>query len=322
MGPPCCQSWDHPGYPPPPIDLTVDFASYARRAGGRRGMGYREVSVIEIREVLRRWLRGEGYRAIDRNTGVDRKTVRRYAEAAMAAGLVVGGEETQLSDDLIGLVCATVRPDRPRGHGAAWDQLDPHAEVIRGWVKDDLTLVKIHDLLARRGVSVPYRTLHRWAVANTSFGRRQPTVRVDDGEPGVECQVDYGRMGLIPDPATGKRRVAYALIFTACYSRHCFVWFTFTQSTAAVIAGFEAAWSFFGGVFSTVIPDNMATIVERADATEPRLNQAFVEYAQTRCYRLAPERPTELPRRRSGQVAAGVHPPRSFSAACGHGDSG
>ena len=29
-----------------------------------------------------------------------------------------------------------------------------------------------------------------------------------------------------------------------------------------MIAGFEAAWAFFGGVFATVVPDNMAAIVE------------------------------------------------------------
>lgn len=54
-------------------------------------------------------------------------------------------------------------------------------------------------------------------------------------------------MGLVPDPATGKRRVVYALIFTACYSRHCFVWLTHRQTTEATIAGFEAAWAFSPG---------------------------------------------------------------------------
>src|SRR3546814_8275647 len=45
---------------------------------------------------------------------------------------------------------------------------------------------------------------------------------------------------------------------------------------------FEAAWAFFGGVFATVIPDNMKTVVYQANPLEPRLNQAFVEYAQAR----------------------------------------
>ncbi|MDQ6616685.1 MAG: hypothetical protein M3083_18560 [Actinomycetota bacterium] len=170
-------------------------------------MGYREVSVVEIREVLRRWLRGEGLRAIDRNTGVDRKTVRRYVEAAQAVGVVAGGDESQLTDGVIGQVCLLVRPARPDGHGLAWESLKPHGELIKGWVKEDLTLVKIHILLGRRGVEVPYRTLHRWAVANAGYGRTRATVRVADGEPGVEVQVDFGRMGLIPDPLSGRRRV-------------------------------------------------------------------------------------------------------------------
>ncbi len=262
-------------------------------------MGYREVSVIEIREVLRRWVRGEGLRSIHRNTGVDRKTVRRYVEAAVAAGVVANGDEAQLSDGLIGLVCVEVRPERPRGHGTAWEALVPHAELVRGWVKDDLTLVKIHVLLSRRGVEVPYRTLHRFAVAEAGYGRRAATVRVDDGEPGVEVQVDFGKMGLVADPSMGRRRVVHALIFTACYSRHNFVFLAHQQTTEVVIEGFEAAWAFFGGVFAVVIPDNMSPIVVEADDTEPRFTDAFVEYSQSRGFSIDAARvrtPTDKPR--------------------------
>jgi transposase len=245
-------------------------------------MGYREVSVVEVREVLRRWVLGEGQRSIDRNTGVDRKTVHRYVEAAESVGVVANGDVSQLDDGVIGMVCLAVRPDRPRGHGAAWEALEPHAGLISGWVKDELTVVKIHDLLARRGVEVPHRTLHRFAVARCGYGKRASTVRVADGEPGGEVQVDFGKMGLVGDPVTGRNRVTHALIFTACYSRHCFVWLTHHQTTGAVIAGFEAAWAFFGGVFKVVIPDNMSSIVVEADACEPRFTDAFVEYSQSR----------------------------------------
>ncbi|MFF0458356.1 hypothetical protein [Nocardia africana] len=43
-------------------------------------MSYREVSVIEIREMLRLWLQGRGLREVARLSGTDRKTVRRYVE--------------------------------------------------------------------------------------------------------------------------------------------------------------------------------------------------------------------------------------------------
>ena len=43
--------------------------------------------MIEIREVLRSWLAGAGLRTVAAQAGVDRKTARRYVEAAVAAGL-------------------------------------------------------------------------------------------------------------------------------------------------------------------------------------------------------------------------------------------
>ena len=262
-------------------------------------MAYREVSVFEIKEVLRLWLRGEGYRGIDRLSGVDRKTVRRYVDAAVEAGLVRDGGEGQLGDVLIGLVCERVRPARPAGHGSGWESLVPHEAEIKAWLAMDLKLVKVQDLLARKGVVVAYRTLNRFATERCGFGQRKTTVRVDDGEPGAELQVDFGRMGLVPDPVGGGRRMTEALIFTACYSRHCFVWLSHRQTTAAVVGGFEAAWVFFGGVFAVVIPDNLKAIVTEADDVDPRFNDAFLEYAQSRGFVIDPARvrsPKDKPR--------------------------
>ncbi|HVE45646.1 MAG TPA: hypothetical protein VNA57_02705 [Acidimicrobiales bacterium] len=79
-----------------------------------------------------------------------------------------------------------------------------------------------------------------------------------------------------------RRRVCWALIFTACFSRHQFVWPTFRQTTEEVIAGFEAAWLYFGGVFPVVIPDNMGSIVVKAENTAPRFDDVFFEYVQSR----------------------------------------
>ena len=263
-------------------------------------MAFREVRVFEVREVLRLWLGGAGIRAIERLVQLDRKTVRRYVEAAVELGLARDGGEDQLTDSFLGAVVERVRPHRHDGHGQAWRVLGVHHDQIKAWLEADLTVVKVHDLLGRRGVVVPQRTLHRYALEVCGHGRgRGPTVRVADGEPGDECQVDFGRMGLVFDPAAGRSRVCHALIFTACYSRHCYVWLTFSQTTQAVIEGFEAAWVFFGGVFATVIPDNMSSIVDEADALEPRFNQAFVEYAQSRGFAIDPARvrhPQDKPR--------------------------
>jgi transposase len=263
-------------------------------------MAFREVGMFEVREVLRLWLANEGYRSIERLAQLDRKTVRRYVEAAVAVGLDRAEGEDQLTDLFMGRVVEAVRPHRVDGHGRAWRVLVGRHDDIACWVDDDLTAVKIHELLGRRGIWVPLRTVQRYVAEVCGRTRGQgETVRIVDGEPGDELQVDFGRLGLLFDAEAGRNRVVWALLLTACYSRHQFLWLTFRQTTQAVIEGLEAAWAFFGGIFRTVIPDNMPAIVDGADSIEPRLNQAFVEYAQARGFHVDPTRvrhPKDKPR--------------------------
>ncbi len=247
-------------------------------------MGFREVSVVEVREVLRGWLEGAGLRKVAERAGVDRKTARRYVDAAQAEGLCREAGVEALSDELVGAVVAAVRPARPNGHGASWDLLLAREEQIKTWVaggegEKPLSVVKIEELLARSGCVVPYRTLHRFAVERCGFRVETTTMRINDGEPGVECQIDFAQMGFILDKETGKRRRVHALIFTAVVSRHMFVWLTYSQTLVAMIAGCEAAWTFFGGVFKVLIPDNLRAVVTDADAVNPRLNVGWLDYA-------------------------------------------
>jgi transposase len=261
-------------------------------------MAFREVTVVQIKEVLRRWLRGEGERTIAKGVGVDRKTARRYIAGGIGHGVERSGGEEQLTEELIGQVVEAVRPHRTDGHGAAWRILLGEETQITKWVAAGLTVVKIGILLKRRGIVVPHRTLARFCVERCGAGRRtQTTVRVTDPPPGIELQVDFGRLGLVSDGV--KMRVCQGLIFTACYSRHQFVWPTFQQTTEEVIRGFEAAWTYFGGVFPVVIPDNMKSIVIEAENTAPRFNDVFMEYADSRGFVIDAARvrtPTDKPR--------------------------
>jgi hypothetical protein len=209
-------------------------------------MSYREVSVIEVKEMLRLWLAGRGLREVARVSGTDPKTVRRYVDRARAGGLDGDGDAAQLTDELLAAVIAGVRPSRPNGKSQAWETIAVQHGQIQAWLKQDLTLTKVHTLLGRRGVVVWYRTLHRYATTELAFGQRRSTVPVADGEPGGELQVDFGRLGLLADAEDGRLRVVQGLIFTAVYSRHMFVWPTYRQTLGEVIAGFKAAWAFFG----------------------------------------------------------------------------
>ncbi len=99
-------------------------------------MAFREVAVFEIREVLRLWLLGEGFRSVERLAGVDRKTVHRYVTAGVECGLIRDGSVEQLNDVLLARVCEIVRPHRPNGHGLAWGLLVANHDLLKKWLVD------------------------------------------------------------------------------------------------------------------------------------------------------------------------------------------
>jgi len=53
-------------------------------------MPFRELTMIDVKEVLRRWSAGHSDRKIAREAGADRKTVARYTKAAQLLGLERG----------------------------------------------------------------------------------------------------------------------------------------------------------------------------------------------------------------------------------------
>jgi hypothetical protein len=180
---------------------------------------FREVNMVEVCEVLRGWLDGVGLRTVAARAGVDRKTARRYVQAAQEAGLTRDCSPQALDDELIGVVVGAVRPARPNGHGDSWEMLLAHQDRISAWVgKDKLSIVKVEQLLTCQGVNVPYRTLHRFAVQRCGFRPKDTTVRVLDGEPGVECQIDFAQMGFTSRPRLAGSGTVYGCAMTEVLS--------------------------------------------------------------------------------------------------------
>jgi transposase len=253
-------------------------------------MVYREVTRVEIKEVLRQWVGGAGCKRIGARLGLDVKTVRRYVRAAQALGLTRASGETALGDEWLTALLASLRTQAGRPRGDAWERCQAHRDRIKQLLAQGLRLSKLRKLLLRQGVQVPYATLHRFAVVELGFGRTAATVPIADCPPGEELQVDTGWMGYLEADALGKRRRFRAWIFTAVYSRHRFVWPCLHETTASAIEACEQAWQFFGGIFRVLLPDNTKAIVVLADPLDARINPTFLEYAQARGFVVDPAR--------------------------------
>lgn len=246
--------------------------------------------MVEIKEVLRLWRAGTPKKRIAAQLTLDVKTVRRYVAAAESCGIAAVGVEA-LSDEQVGAVLAALAPDTGRPHGDGRQKCEQERDEIERLLGQRVRLSKVHRLLHRRGVDIPYSTLHRFAVAELGFGKRAPTIPVADGQPGEEVHIDTGWMTMLEPDEQGRRRRFRAWVFTPHVSRYRFVYPCWQESTASAIEACEAAWEFYGGVFRVVVPDCTAAIVHTADPRKPRIVDDFLEYAQARGFHVDPTRP-------------------------------
>jgi hypothetical protein len=65
---------------------------------------------------------------------------------------------------------------------------------------------------------------------------------------------------------------------------------SFTQTLTDVIAGCEAAWAYYGGIFKALVPDNMKPVVINADPINPTFSVGWLDYAQARGFGTDPAR--------------------------------
>jgi transposase len=265
-------------------------------------MAYKEFSRVEIKEIIRIWQTGSGIRPLSRLSGLSRNTIKKYLNAAADCGLMRTGPPPT-EEQLMSLVRLNTA-GRTQNNIPTTGILEPLADVIRGWITEDrLQLTRIQELLKQRGCDVVYSSLYRFVTRNGWRRSSRATVRMEDTEPGQVAEMDFGRLGLMWDNASGRKRLVQGMVVTLAYSRQPFLWPLFGQTLVEIIEGLEACWAFLGGVPQYLVIDNFTTAVAGADPLNPRLTRGFLEYAQHRGFIVDPtrvKRPQDKPKVESG----------------------
>lgn len=104
-----------------------------------------------------------------------------------------------------------------------------------------------------------------------------------DFQPGAAVQVDWADFGFA---LPGCPRRVSAFVMALCYSRYLYVEFTVSQSIAALLRCMENGLRFYGGSTVVDIFDNMKTVVLEHSPRHTVFNPRFMEYAQSRGFRV------------------------------------
>jgi transposase len=216
--------------------------------------------------------RGATQREIERFTGVDRKTIRRYQRLSNSPGVATSSEagENQIPPP---------RPPAPEDATvlAAGRVTSSECEPYRAWIEVQVGLgrnaVSIYqDLVEAHGFTHAYNSVKRFV---SRLKARAPE-RFDVLEflPGEEAQVDYGQ-GALTLYCAGKYRRPYLFVMTLKFSGKSFrkvVWKTSQEIWARL---HEEAFRAFGGCPQYVVLDNLKEGVIRPDIYAPELNPVY-----------------------------------------------
>jgi transposase len=265
-------------------------------------MAYEEVSRVEVTEIIRRWQTGATIRGLARISGLSRNTIKKYIQAAKSIGLTNNGAPPTESQ-IVSLVQLNVAGRHPATIPTE-SVLATWADQIHRWLKDEhIELTRIQELLGNHHCTVGYTSLRRFVARRGWSKNNQNTVRMPDTEPGEVAEMDFGRLGMLWDPDSGRKRLVWFMVIVLSYSRHCFVWPMFRQQLSDVIEGLEAGWTFFGGISRYLIIDNFPAAVAGMDPLNPRLTRGFLEYVQWRGFFADPARvrhPQDKPKVENG----------------------
>ena len=241
-----------------------------------------EVPVVEgeivtaIRELADR---GWGSKAIARELGVARNTVRRYRRHPVVAGQQVRAPR-RLTEDVVAAAQTLYT-------GAA-----EHNAVV------------VHRLLRDQGRVIGLRTVQR-AVAPVRQAQRAAdvaTVRVETA-PGAQMQIDFGEKRVT---IAGTAVTVFLLVAVLSYSRRTFVKAFLHERQDDWREGIAAAFAHFGGVVLTVLGDNARALVRGRDRATGTVSFQPGYLAFCRDWDVQPRACAPYRARTKGKVESGV----------------
>jgi len=203
-------------------------------------------------------LHQQGYsqRAIARDLGISRHTVKKYLESK---------EDKP---------CYTPRPKRPM-------KLDPYRDYIKQRLADAapvrLSAVVIMREIKEKGYTGGISRLRHYLVELRGSAENAPVIRFET-DPGKQMQVDWGQM-------RGGKQPLHAFIAVLGYSRALFVRITDNMRYETLEECHTLAFEYFQGIPQQVWYDNMKTVVIERDAYgegKHRFHQGFYHYAKDR----------------------------------------
>jgi transposase len=253
------------------------------------------------------------FRRIQRETGVDRETVAKYARELASKPAKVfpgsGGPESGVSAGFVGgdppkpaKVTAGSSPKPAKVFPGARSVAAVYRTEIQEGMDAGLTAQRIYqDLVLEYSYGHSYESVKRFV---RKLAPKREAVGVMHSAPGEEGQVDFFQGPPTLNPERGEWRRPWVFRMTLCCSRHGYEEATWDQKLPGFLRLHENAFKFFGGVPRVIRHDNLKAAVVRACLYDPDVNPVYSAFAEHWGFVGLPTRPRN-PKENGKQERAG-----------------
>ena len=259
----------------------------------------RELTMRQLRQMLRLAREGLSARAIGRMLGVARSTVQDNLKRAEAAGLAwpLGAEITDAILEQRLFTRAGVRPGVRRRVEPDWSSL------VREANRPGVNLMVLWE--EYREVYPDGYGYSRFCDLFREFERRLSPVMRQHHAAGDKLFVDYsGKKVPIVDPDTGVVREAEIFVAVLGASSLTYAEATWSQALPDWIGAHVRLFRFLGGVPRLIVPDNLKSGIHKASFYDPEINRSYGMMAAHYGVGVLPARPRKP--RDKAKVEAGV----------------
>jgi transposase len=259
----------------------------------------RELSMRQLRTLLRLRHDGVSAREIGRRLGVARSTIQENLKRAAAAGLAwpVADDVTDdvLEQRLFGRAGAAIGQRR---------RVEPDwAALARELKRPAVTMMILWE--EYREINRDGYGYSRFCDLLRGFERRLSPVMRQHHVAGEKAFVDYsGKRIVIIDPTTGEIRDAEIFVGVLGASNLTYAEATWTQALPDWTGAHVRMFRFFGGAPRLLVPDNLKSGVAKASFYDPEINRTYGAMAAHYSVGVLPARPYKP--RDKAKVEAGV----------------
>ncbi len=262
-----------------------------------------------LQELVRLHRMGTGARKVAQLLMMSPNTERAYRQALSSAGVLDGPADALPELAMLREAVQLHLPpkDKPQHESS----ITKWTELIEKMLDDGAAPTAIYDCLRLQhkefegSLSAVKRLCKRLRLAK---GIEADDVAIPvETDAGEVAQVDFGSIGKLWDPETGRMREAYVFVLVLGYSRHMVVRIVFDQKVQTWLRLHVEAFAELGAVPRVMVPDNLKAAVIRAAfgvVEQPVLNRSYRELARHYSFKIDPT-PPRSPEKK-GKVESGV----------------